>query len=366
MIFHARAHAPGATLETWAKDCSHGVDLFFVLSGFCLALPTLEKLYSGGRCEFDTAGFALKRALRIVPPYAVALALFTIAGIVLLHYGIAPPGGMPQSFDASDVFGGLFFLDRDHVLLNRSFWTLAVEFRWYFIFPLALVLAARNIRAFVTAIVLVALASELTRATSTDLGVLPAFLLGIAAAWVRVRQHPIARYALPLGAISVAFAVANDFRPHFPIQTNVGWHLAAFFFVVFAGAQPIAQRILATPALVRIGVASYSIYLLHEPIVAAVVGALEPRYGAIVAGVVAIAAGVAAGFVFWAVVERALTRPQTVLAFVRSGRARTLELFALAGIPPAFALSTASATAPALRSISRQTQTALAAERTAV
>jgi peptidoglycan/LPS O-acetylase OafA/YrhL len=365
MLFHSRAHAPG-TLAAWAKDCSHGVDLFFVLSGFCLALPTLEKLFADGRCDFDTAGFALKRALRIFPPYAVAVALFTIAGVLFLHYGIAPPGGMPASFDATDVFGQLFFLDRDRVLVNRSFWTLAVECRWYVLFPLALMLAARNMRAFVAAIVLVAVASELTRATSTDLGVLPAFLLGIAAAWVRVRHHPIARYALPLCAASVGFAILNDLRPHFPIQTNVGWHLAAFFFVIFAGAQPLAQRILATPALVRIGIASYSIYLVHEPIVSAVVGTLQPRYGDFAADAAAIATGVAAGFVLWAIVERGLTRPQTVAAFVRSGRARTLELFALAGIPPAFALGTVPAAAPALRSISRQPQPAPAAERTAV
>jgi peptidoglycan/LPS O-acetylase OafA/YrhL len=366
MVFHARVHAPGVALEAWAKDCSHGVDLFFVLSGFCLALPTLEKLYAEGRCDFDTAGFALKRLLRILPPYFVAVALFTIAGIYFMRAGIAPPGGMSASFDASDVLGQLFFLDRGTVLVNRSFWTLAVEFRWYVLFPLALLLAARNMRAFVTAIVLVAIASELTRATSTDLGVLPAFLLGIVAAWVRVRKHPIARYALPLGIASVAFAVANDVRPHFPIQTNVGWHLVAFFFVIFVGAQPALQRFLASPPLVRIGIASYSIYLVHEPIVSAVVGALQPRYGEVAAGAAAIATGVAAGFVLWAIVERAVTRPQAVAAFVRRGRARTLQLFALTGVPPAFALGSLPVAAPALSSILRQPHTAAAQKRTAV
>jgi peptidoglycan/LPS O-acetylase OafA/YrhL len=366
MVFHARVHAPGATLEGWAKECSHGVDLFFVLSGFCLALPTLEKLASDGRCDFDTAGFALKRVLRIFPPYAIAVGLAALAGGMLLHFGITPPAGMPASFDASDVFGQLLFLDRDRVLLNRSFWTLAVEFRWYVLFPLALLLAAKNMRAFVSAIVLVALASELTRATSTDLGVLPAFLLGIVAAWIRVRNHPVTRYAVPLGLASVAFALANDLRPHFPIQTNVGWHLASFFFVIFAGAQAAVQRVLATPALVRIGIASYSIYLVHEPIVAAVVAALRPGYGDVVATVSAVACGIAAGFVLWAIVERPLTRRETVVAFVARGRARMVELFTIAGIPPGFSLGSAPIEFGALRSISRQSPPATAAERTAV
>jgi peptidoglycan/LPS O-acetylase OafA/YrhL len=365
MVFHARVHAPGVALEGWAKECSHGVDLFFVLSGFCLALPTLEKLARNGRADFDTVGFALKRLLRIVPPYAAALALATIAGVIFMREGIVPPGGMPPSFDASDVLANLLFLDRDHVLLNRSFWSLAVEFRWYLIFPFALLLAARNMRAFATAIVLVALGSEFTRATSTDLGVLPAFLLGIAAAWVRVRHHALTRYAIPLGLLSVAVALVDELRPHFPIQTNVGWHAAAFFFVIFAGAQPIVQRVLAAPLLVRIGTASYSIYLVHEPIVAAVMAALRPVYGDAVASGAALAAGLAAGFALWAVVERPLTRPETVAAFVRRGRARVLELLAVSGIPPAFALG-APALAVSLRALPLPIPAAPAVERTAV
>ena len=337
MVFHARVHAPGVALEGWAKECSHGVDLFFVLSGFCLALPTFEKLRAGGRCEFDTVAFALKRFLRIIPPYAVAVGLVAAIGTVLLARGVALPGGMPKSFDGFDVVNQLIFVDRDQVMINRSFWSLAVEFRWYFLFPLALVLAVRNLRAFLTAIVLVAFASELTRATSTDLGVLPAFLLGIVAAYVRTYEHPIARYAIPLGLGAVVFALANEQRPHFPIQTNVGWHLAVFFLVIYAGAQPLVQRVLAAEPLRRIGIASYSIYLLHEPIVAATMAALRPRYGD-VAVAAALGAGLAAGFALWAIIERPLTRPETVAAFVKQWRGRGVELFELTGIPRAVEL----------------------------
>ena len=346
MVFHARVHAPGVDLEWWAKECSHGVDLFFVVSGFCLALPTLEKLHTNGYATFDAVAFALKRFLRIFPPYAFAVVIAAAAGAALLSHGIVPPGGMPSSFDASDVMSQLFFIDRDHVLLNRSFWSLAVEFRWYFIFPFALLLAARNMRAFITVTLLVAFASELTRATSTDLGVLPAFLLGVAAAYVRAYRHPIVRYAVPLGLLSVGVAFLNESRPHFPIQTNVGWHLAAFFFVIWAGAQSAVQRVLSTPLLVRVGIASYSIYLVHEPVIAATMSLLRPRYGDVGATPIALGIGLAAGFALWAVVERPLTRPATVAAFVSNGRARMTELFALAGVPHGFGLGEQTAAAP--------------------
>ena len=338
MVFHARVHAPGVTLEPWAKECSHGVDLFFVISGFCLALPTFEKLRAGGHATFDTVGFALKRCLRILPPYAFAVGLAALFGTILMWRGIALPGGMPASFNAWDVVGGLLFLDRDRVELNRSFWSLAIEFRWYLLFPLALLLAVRNMRAFVTAIVLIAFAGELTRATSTDLGVLPAFMLGIAAAYIRVNAHPLARYAFPLGLVAVILALANEQRPHFPIQTNVGWHVAMFFFVICAGAQPALQRLLATPVLTRVGVASYSIYLVHEPIIAGTLGVLQPAYGQFVATVVALTLGLAAGFALWFALERPLVRPEVVARFVARRRAGLNRLFALAGIPLGFAL----------------------------
>jgi peptidoglycan/LPS O-acetylase OafA/YrhL len=107
--------------------------------------------------------------------------------------------------------------------------------------------------------------------------------------------------------------------------------------VIYAGAQPLVQRVLAAEPLRRIGVASYSIYLLHEPIVSATMTALRPRYGD-VAVAAALGAGLAAGFALWAVVERPLTRPETVAAFVKRWRERGVELFELTGIPLAVEL----------------------------
>jgi peptidoglycan/LPS O-acetylase OafA/YrhL len=35
ILFHSRVHAPGVTLNHFFLEGTHGVDLFFVLSGFC-------------------------------------------------------------------------------------------------------------------------------------------------------------------------------------------------------------------------------------------------------------------------------------------------------------------------------------------
>jgi peptidoglycan/LPS O-acetylase OafA/YrhL len=342
IVFHLRVHAPGVALEPWAKECSHGVDLFFVLSGFCLAFPTFDALRATGQARFDTVSFALKRLLRIFPPYAAAVVLISAIGAIALARGIPLPQGM-HPYNAADVVDELLFVDGNREHINASFWSLAVEFRWYFLFPLALLLAARNLRAFVTALLLVAAAGELTRASSTDLGVLPAFMLGIVAAALRTSGHRIIRFAPILMLVSVGVALLNETRPHFPIQTNVGWHAAAFFFVIFAGEQQILTRILSFPLLTRIGVASYSIYLVHEPIVSATVAALRPRYGDVWSSLAAASLGLLAGFALWIVLERPLTRPDLVRNFVRRNEAGVAKLFAAAGIPRSFTIGAPSA-----------------------
>lgn len=333
IAFHARVHLPGVHLEEAFKEGSHGVDLFFVLSGFCLARPTLEKLARGTPADFDLAAYAGKRMLRILPPYAAAVAIFTAVGAYLMRHGIAlPPGMFP--FGTSEVMSELLFLDRGLHHINASFWSLAVEFRWYFIFPVALAVWAHSRRSFVALLALVVVASELTRASSTDVGVLPAFLLGIAAAGLSLRgDHPIHRHAAFLCVLSIVFGLLNERRDHFPIQTNVGWHFAAFFFVLYAGRQAWLRAVLASRPLRAIGTASYSIYLVHEPIVGAIVTTFGPRIGGYQAMALAGSAGIAAGFAFWAIVERPITRPALVAAFVRRTRAAYGALLNVAAVP---------------------------------
>ncbi len=44
-----------------------GVELFFVISGFCLSYPTLLALSKGARPTFDIVKFGAKRIVRILP-----------------------------------------------------------------------------------------------------------------------------------------------------------------------------------------------------------------------------------------------------------------------------------------------------------
>src|SRR5581483_4819865 len=81
---------------------NHGVDLFFVLSGFCLSYPTLAKLRTEGTASFEIARYAAHRLVRIVPPYWLAIAATLLFGLAISKMGYALPESFGK-FTAADV-----------------------------------------------------------------------------------------------------------------------------------------------------------------------------------------------------------------------------------------------------------------------
>lgn len=263
---------------------SFGVDLFFVISGFCLAFPTLATLHERGVAGFQVYRYAAHRVVRIVPPYYASIAVMLLAAVWAI------PG--VNRVTPLDVVRQMLFLDNGTTFLTGSFWSLAVEFRWYFVFPLALLLWVRAPRAFLLVVVLTAIAAQATMATSSDLVALPAFLLGIVAAHIRLTGHPWARFAV--AACVLAFILA-----YLKTGTLISpfWECSVFLLVVAAGSSGWLGRVLSMKWLTFVGLTSYSIYLLQGP----VIGFLDAAHAP--AAVCALAA-VAAGAAFWFVAER--------------------------------------------------------------
>jgi len=308
---HAMLHSPAlrvpvafASLAHLLLEGAHGVDLFFVLSGFCLSYPVLERLHREGAARFNLARYFAKRIIRIVPPYYAAIAV-----LLLVPFTRAGAG-------AADVLKQLLFLDWHTSFLNGSFWTLCVELRWYFVFPIALVLWVNRPRAFWAVAAASTILYGATRMHAPDVGTLLPFMLGIVAADMEVRGVQTQRIAAALLPVFVLAALVLERSASMPspfggesaiffVQTNPGWQLAAFALVLLSARVTALRALLSTAPFTAVGLASYSIYLLHEPIVTIAEGRAGLPFAQGIA--LAYACALAGGFAFWALFERVWT-----------------------------------------------------------
>lgn len=113
-----------------------GVNAFFVLSGFVVALSTSRGPWTMGYF----GRFALRRSLRLDPPYWVAMLLevgLGVIGVALLNAKAYPVPSLP-SWLAHITYTQTFFGFRQ---ISDVFWTLCFEVQFYFAFVLTLVIA---------------------------------------------------------------------------------------------------------------------------------------------------------------------------------------------------------------------------------
>ncbi len=293
--FHALTspvtHGPYAG---WVGLGARGVDLFFVLSGFCLSWP-----YAPGamRSVRDMGTFFARRLTRIVPTCWAAIALFGVLAFT--------PFGLPLSSGARvSLSDQLVDLARDAAMFptlspyhDNALWTLGLEMRWYLLFPILLVVFFRSKVLFVG---IAFGAFVLNRFVALpDAGILPAFMSGVVAAAIAKRVRNASPYAPVIAFLALAIAIVEQCSLTYVEHDDAVWQLACFGVVLAVVTSPSLRRALSAKPLVGIGIASYSIYLIHQPIIGSLAWAG-------VSAALAAALSIGFGIVFWYVVERRL------------------------------------------------------------
>jgi peptidoglycan/LPS O-acetylase OafA/YrhL len=256
------------------------VAVFIVVSGFSLGLAPARRGWRLGRGGYWT--FMRRRAWRILPPYWAALAL-SVALVILLNMRIHDPlswkGVATHFFLVQDAIEGK--------TPNGAFWSIAVEWQLYWLFPL-LLLVRRRLGPVVIASAVLAIVVAIGIAydhgggvpvqklmhLSPQLGAL--FVFGIVAA--AVISRPAATGWRWWGHVSVIVGVAvviacgylgsvRSEANYYWLDLLVGVAVASALACLAGNASLRIRRTLEWRPLIAMGQYSYSLYLIHAPLV---------------------------------------------------------------------------------------------------
>jgi peptidoglycan/LPS O-acetylase OafA/YrhL len=256
-----------------------GVAIFFVVSGFCIHMSFEQQ---GQRWD----SFFIRRIFRIYPPYLVAL-IFSVL-LIMAHSRL--------NFHSQEIriqlLTHLFLIHNCDPLtfsgFNGSFWSLAVEAQLYLLYPALLVLVAKL--GWRRTMVILAGCELLIRGMDGLIQTAGATnTFGGHISWLFASSPLGYWFSWALGALIADAFLKNQPLPF--IKTSLIWWLAlaiisyfikplfSFQFLLFAvmtavftskllsGARTkIKVPVFSLVILRKIGLWSYSIYLLHEPL----------------------------------------------------------------------------------------------------
>ena len=253
------------------------VDLFFVLSGYVMALTYGRHPRTGGGGTAYLL-FLGRRLGRVYPLYlVVTLACLALAAPGRSGTAVLANLGMVQAWGLADSIGG-------------PTWSISTEFAAYVAFPVLLMLTARWGSALVAVAACLAslafvssqdaaalhqvVAGEVSRRGPLDvfgaatpfplLRCIAGFTLGLATFRLAQMPGPARWAAMPVvGDISALAVAALMVWPGTDVLL-----IAAFVPLVasLAAGQSQTARMLGHPVIHRLGIVSYSIYLVHRPV----------------------------------------------------------------------------------------------------
>ena len=293
-----------------------GVHLFFVISGYCIGARSAQDCRQGRRGGL----FLLDRAWRIFPVYWAALLAAAFLALLAAPFNHVPlvslpgrPGSFPSSLAAACTEFTLMapWFGRTPWLLVS--WSLTSEISFYLLVAFGLLLT----RAFRSPLIAVGMGMGLAfalalKTTSSPLNFWPEFTCGFLA-WLASRLRERSNHVAVLCWLAIFGLGAIGLWRGSPAGT-LPW--AAGFALILIALQRHDPAIAAWSALRwlgGVGAFSYSLYLIHLPIVsparnlaARVWPVSAPSFVIVVVGLTL--AAIVAGWIFYRCIESPLER----------------------------------------------------------
>jgi peptidoglycan/LPS O-acetylase OafA/YrhL len=283
-------HPDGLTgwLTGWLYYGHFGVVVFIVLSGFCLMLPVIG---NQGRMRGGVIGFLKRRAWRILPPYYCALGLCLLLIWLLIgeKTGSQWDISIPVTADGLVSHLLLFHDFTEATQINYVFWSVAVECQLYVMFP---VLVGARRRFGMTAVasvfcgivfgtILLLEASDFQDIPPQFIGLCAYFMMGMAGAdlYAAMTKDATVCRRMPFAAMAVILALtvvclcavwgAEVAEGRFAYLDSLCAlaTVAGLLSMSRPGEVNPFRSVLEAPAVVGLGVFSYSLYLVHAPLI---------------------------------------------------------------------------------------------------
>jgi peptidoglycan/LPS O-acetylase OafA/YrhL len=264
-----------------------GVDVFFVISGFLISKTIYNDVAQNG-C-FSVADFYERRIRRIMPAFIVVTALTLAAGSFLLLPPEFAQLGKSAAYACTFAANIFFYLSSDYFgpaadtqpLLH--YWSLGVEEQFYIVFPL-IVLAVAKWRPRLLGPVILILAALSFGIAEYHVRTAPAaaFYLAPQRAWELMVGSLLAmpgffyptkrilQEACAAVGVALVLLAAFAYRSSTPFPGFTAVAPVAGAALVLLGCDrggTIVGRVLSLRPLKRIGLWSYSLYLVHWPLI---------------------------------------------------------------------------------------------------
>ncbi len=294
VLHHASMNVPQTTRYTdklvrafqGAASFGHySVDMFIVLSGYCLMLPFVRDGALG-----SVAVFLQRRAWRILPPYYVSalVTLFLIATVIGQPTGTHWDTTIPVT--PMDLWTHLLLVhdwfESTSLKISHVYWSIGVEWKIYFLFPILCVAWQRlgPLRTTLLAVILgygvwlVLLRFDVLNPTpwGSSPYYVGLFAMGMLGANARelmsgAREVWLKRLTLLfwlLSALALAITVPLRHYGSPPSHSLVvgAWTTALLVTLRERGRPSVLMALCSSRLLMWLGKIGYSLYLMHAPV----------------------------------------------------------------------------------------------------
>jgi peptidoglycan/LPS O-acetylase OafA/YrhL len=290
VVFHLRTHllrtttfnlsnqGVGETVDKLISNGGFGVNIFFAISGFILALPFASH-YLKGTKKVDLKAYYLRRLTRLEPPYFIIMTIFFLVSVVYLG------SPLKELFPHYLVSLGYshFIVYGEWSTINPVAWSLETEVQFYLIAPLLFMIFkvkgrdVRRLAIFLTAIILCLIYFRLfdlfiqLHIYKSLLAYLPYFCVGILFGDyylqnVHAKQVKKSHIWDIIGIASTI--ILFWFNPNDSFWNTLILIVSLFFVFLSAFRGTLLNRFYTTPFIYITGGMCYTIYLIHYAFIA--------------------------------------------------------------------------------------------------